>query len=401
MAKILTAFKVPEALKSINVIKFEDWLQLTVFADHAITFNATNETQLRILAKMGPNDPIPSDVKATIEIYQRLEAACKKWMDIIVPGTNEVAREVIRHRDDCEGLYKMVEDTIQAVYPKVSLADAKRLLSEQWKSGHPSAEAAAARAQIARIIGRVQAEADRRKQDATKQHDEMDHYKNELDGCNKALLAQAKDFKDHYGAESGAVTALQKKVKQINEELMPLRKKESDEVITLETAPLYLLIPWPFGAIIMAGVLSGVGADLDQVRKKIDGLVKKLTQESAELKKDQAFLGYHGWAMDATGKSAEEVTKTLPALKNVMFAWQSITSDLKDLHDRLLDSASKDALAGDFDFAKIDLESALREWQRLAGEAAGYLEHQMQQGAGTTDLDKAMRGIVVKLKPAA
>jgi hypothetical protein len=25
----------------------------------------------------------------------------------------------------------------------------------------------------------------------------------------------------------------------------------------------------------------------------------------------------------------------------------------------------------------------------------------MQQGAGTTDLDKAMRGIVVKLKPAA
>src|SRR5580698_8826126 len=116
MVKILTAFKVPEGLKSINVIKFEDWLQLTVFADHAITFNATNETQLRVLAKMDAKDPIPDDVKATIKIYQRLETACKRWMDIIVPGTNEVAREVIRHRDDCEGLYKAVEDAIQAVY---------------------------------------------------------------------------------------------------------------------------------------------------------------------------------------------------------------------------------------------------------------------------------------------
>jgi hypothetical protein len=46
-------------LKSINVISFDDWLKLSVFADHAINFNATNETQLRILAKMGANDPIP------------------------------------------------------------------------------------------------------------------------------------------------------------------------------------------------------------------------------------------------------------------------------------------------------------------------------------------------------
>jgi len=260
---------------------------------------------------------------------------------------------------------------------------------------NPSAPAQAARHQIAKIIGRVKDEAERRQRQAQKQHMAMQGFQGELMACNNELLLQSQAYTDHYGQESEEIKKLKAEVQKINDELTPLRKKEADEVLVLETAPLYLLIPWPFGAIIMAGVLAGVGGDLAVIRNKIADLLGPLIKKSAELRTDELLFQYPGWAKQATADSAKQVEKTVGALKRISTAWDSIKSDLTDLSKRLLDTANRDALAGDWDFAKMDLNDAQAEWDRLAGEAAGYLQHQLQTG-GTKDVDQAMQGIVLK-----
>lgn len=119
----------------------------------------------------------------------------------------------------------------------------------------------------------------------------------------------------------------------------------------------------------------------------------QLTQKSTELKIDEAFFQYHKWAKDETAKAARYGEKTVGALQRISTAWGGIKSDLTDLYGRLLDQANKDALSGDWDFAKLDLEDAQTEWDRLAAEAAGYLQNQIETAGGTTDIGKAMQGI--------
>ena len=169
----------------ISVIKFEDWLQLEVFTDHCIVFNATNETQLRLQAHMEPKDPIPDDVKETIKIYQKLDTASRNWRDKIVPGTSEIALEVIRHRDDCKVYYKMIEGKIQKAFPGFTLSEAKSKLTEQWQLATPSAPAMTARNEIARVIGRLLEEAKRREGQAKDQLKAMETFRDDLIDCKR------------------------------------------------------------------------------------------------------------------------------------------------------------------------------------------------------------------------
>ena len=211
----------------------------------------------------------------------------------------------------------------------------------------------------------------------------------------KRLVLQTENYLRICGPESEEVKTLKREVKEVNDELTKLRKKEADEVIVLETAPTYLVIPWPFGWIVMAAVLAGVGADLGLLRKKIaEELLPKLRKKSDELGKLDVLFHYHNWA-NITEDNGRYVTKTLDSLKNITAAWNTITSDLTDLDKKLSQKDQQDALAGDWDFAKADFDIAQAEWERLAAEAAGYLQNQIQP-VGTRDVNEAMKGIKLK-----
>lgn len=396
MSDIQTSITVHPDLKAINVIQSEDWVKLAIFVDHAITFNVTNETQLRIQASMQPSDPIPPDVKQTVVLYQRLDKACRTWITNTYPGTSELAREIIRHKDDSATIYEAVMETIRDAVPNSTLKEAQAELSRQWQSGHPSAEAQDARTKIARYIERLWGEAGRRQTLAENLVKQIGDFQDELGACDKDFDAQSQAYEKNFGTENEEIKTLKGLVKQYQADLDRLRKKESDEVLVLETAPSYLVIPFPFGEIIMMGVLIGVGADLAKVRGDIESLLPKLKQASVTLTTDAVFLQYHTWAKDSTQKAYASGEAVRPTLQRIKAAWANITSDLKDLHTRLLDSAKKDALAGDWAFAKIDFQDAQSEWERLANEAAGYLQYQLVPAQGTKEIGKAMEGIVLK-----
>jgi hypothetical protein len=178
--------------------------------------------------------------------------------------------------------------------------------------------------------------------------------------------------------------------------LSDLRVKEQREIISLETVPLYLIIPWPFGWFVIAGVLAGVGADLDRVRKTIIELLPKLETASKNLVKDLAFQAYHQWGLTKLPDSIKQAETAKNNVETVKNAWDSIVSDLGDLHGRLLKQAQTDVSTGDLDFAGLDFDAAKLEWSRLAGEAAGYLQFLLiPADAGKKTVDEAMKGFAV------
>lgn len=396
MSDIQTSLGVKQELKAINVIQSEDWLKLAVFVDHAITFNATNETQLRVQTRMQPRDPIPDDVKVTLGTYQRLGTACQKWMNSTYPGSSELARDIIRHKDDCQITYEAMAQVIKKAEPNCrTLEEAQEALMQDLKSGSPSAAAKKALTDLARYVDRLWREACERHNKAVTLAGEIDNFQAELAECDKAFCAQTQGYRKNYGNESAEIKRLKGEVERINKELSALRKKESDEIIVLETAPLYLLIPWPFGAIVMAGVLSGVGGDLAEVRKKIAALIPQLEKASADLARDEAYFQYHQWGLTSTQAAYKAGEDARTRLGRVKTAWAGITSDLKYLHDNLLKTAKDDTLAGDLDFTKQDLQKAQLQWDRLAGEAAGYLQYQLIPAKPAKTVDEAMQGVTL------
>jgi hypothetical protein len=400
MSDIQTSLGVKKELKSINVIQSEDWLKLAVFVDHAVTFNATDETQLRIQTHMEPKDPIPEDVKTTLTTYKTLDVACRKWIDKTYPGTSEMAREVIRHKEDCTIAYDAMGKVIQKAKPNCRTLDgAQAALMEDLQSEHPSAEAKKALTDLARIVERLWSDADTRRKQAVDLEKDIGDFQTKLGECDLAFNNQTEGYKK-YGNESAEITRLKGEVKKINEELSGLRKKEADEIVVLETAPLYLWIPWPFGAIIMAGVLAGVGGDLDRVRKRITDLLPQLQTASATLAKDEAYYQYHQWGLKSTQEASKAGEDARTRLGRVKTAWTGITSDLKDLHDKLLAKAKNDVNPTDLNFAKLDLQQAQLEWDRLAGEALGYLQYQLVPASPAKTVADAMKGITLVKKAA-
>lgn len=394
MTDIQTSLGVKKDLKAINVIQSEDWLKLAVFVDHAVTFNATNETQLRVQTRMQPRDPIPDDVKTTLGTYMKLEKACRKWMESTYPGTSEVARDIIRHKDDCTVTYKTMGEIIQRAEPNCrTVAEAQQALMRDLKSGKPSAAAKQALTDLARQVERLWREASDRHGKAVALAGEIDAFQGELQACDRAFCEQTKAYQKYN--EGPEIKRLKGEVARINKELSALRKKESDEILVLETAPLYLLIPWPFGAIIMAGVLSGVGGDLAVVRNRIASLIPELEKASATLAKDEAYYQYHQWGLKSTQEAYKAGEDARTRLGRVKTAWGGVTSDLKDLHVKLLTAAKNDTLAGDLDFTKQDLEKAQLEWDRLAGEALGYLQYQLIPANPARTVADAMRGVTL------
>jgi hypothetical protein len=249
---------------------------------------------------------------------------------------------------------------------------------------------------MARYVDRLSGEAKRRHQKAVDLHADLENFQKVVAECDGAFTRQMPIYKRKYGEESTEIKSLKAEVATLQQTLSDLRVKEQREIITLETAPSYLLIPWPFGFFIMAGVLAGVGADLGVVRNHISELLPKLETASTKLAKDLAFQAYHQWGLDKLPDSIRQADKAEKNIRAVKQAWETIVSDLNDLHGRLV-TAQTNVGTADLDFVGLDFDAAKLEWNRLAGEAAGYLQFQLiPADAGKKTVDEAMRGFAIK-----
>jgi predicted nucleic acid-binding Zn-ribbon protein len=396
MGKIETAFDAIKDLgEGISVLSTDEWLDLSAFTDNAIYFNPSTEKLLRAAINLKPTEKLAPEFEATIQKYARLKQYCEVFENDISPGTREVAASVIQYARGVPRTYDALTAAITASQgPAVNITLERALaeLSQAWQSSHPSAGAQDARKKFVTYIGILKQDAESMAGKATALHTKLMDFHRNLKSSNAEFVADAQKYETLFGSLNPKVQQLKQELDALQKELSGMRKQESDFVIVLETAPLYLLIPF-FGYFIMAGVLAGVGGALGTLRKRIWEKVQKAVELNDELGPKEKFMAQYKYGQESTAKTAEEAKKAAGLVEKVKNAWGRITSDLTDLNTRLLDSANQSSLTGDWDVANLRLQTAKDTWQDLKVEAEQYLRYQLRRA---DDLDAAMEGVVVE-----
>jgi hypothetical protein len=394
MSNIATAFDAKEELRDgVGVLSQDEWLNLSAFTDTAIYFNPSTEKLLRAAIDLKPAEKLVPEFEVTIQKYARLKGYCQVFEDEINPGTRELAQSVVQYARSVPSVYDALAAAIKASQNNaidITLERALTELSKHWQSLHPSKEAEVARGKFVQYIGVLKQDAQERAAEATTLHKKLMTFHGNLKSSNAEFVADAKNYEKLFGSLNPRVQFLKTELDILQKELNGMRKQEADFVIVLETAPLYLLIPF-FGPWIMSGVLVGVGGALGALRKKIWDKLEEAIRLNDELGPKEKFMAYYKYGQDSTGSTAKEVEKAAKLVEKLKNAWGKITSDLGDLNKRLLDDASKRSLTGDWDVAMIKLDTAKATWRDLKVDAERYLTHQLGRAE---DLDQAMGGLV-------
>jgi hypothetical protein len=397
MSKIETAFDANSDLgEGLAVLSTDEWLNLSAFTDNAIYFNPSTEKMLRAAINLKPTEALVPEFVVTIQKYARLKGYCQTFDSEILPGTREVAASVIQYARGVPRTYDALTAAImasaQGSVVNITLEHALAELSKAWQSSHPSQAAKEARKKFVTYIGILKQDAEVRAGKATALDLKLGEFHRNLKSSNAEFVADAKNYERLFGALNPKVQQLKQDLDLLQKELTGMRKQESDFIIVLETAPLYLLIPW-FGYLIMAGVLSGVGGALGTLRNRIWENLDKAIKLNDELGPKEKFMAHYHYGEESTAKTAKEAEKAAKFVEKIKNAWSKIASDLTDLNTRLLADANQSSLTGAWDVANVRLGTAKDTWQDLKVDAEQYLRYQLRRA---DNLDDAMGGVVVK-----
>jgi len=397
MSDIKTALDPNKGLgEGLAVLSNDDWLNLSAFTDNAIYFYPSNEKLLRAAINLQDNEKLPPEFEVTIQKYERLKGYCETFDKQILPGTRKLATSVISYAlnipDVCDALIASIT-AWQGPAVNITLEQSLSQLSLQWQSLHPSPAAQVARKDFVKYIRILKEDAQLMAGRATDLHTKLVKFHSDLKSSNAEFVADAMNYERLFGRLSPDVQRMKQELDSLQKELDGMRKQESDLVIVLETAPLYiLLIPW-FGPFILAGVLTGAGTALGVVRTKIWDKLQEAIAINDKLGPKEKFMAQYQYGQESTDKTAKEAKAAAKLVEKIKNAWSDITDNLTDLDTRLLNNASQNSLTGEWDVAKLRLRTSRSSWDILKTQAEQYLRYQLDRA---DDLDEAMKGVVVQ-----
>jgi hypothetical protein len=392
--KILDADK--GLAEGLAVLSRDEWLDLSAFTDNSIYFFPSHEKMLRAAINLQDTEKLPPEFEVTIQKYARLKGYCETFDKEILPGTRKLATSVISYAinipDVCDALTAAITAS-QGPAVNITLESALAELSRQWQSLHPSPSAQVARKDFVKYIRILKDDAELMAGRATDLHTKLVKFHSDLKSSNAEFVADAMNYQKLFGRLSPEVLRMKQELDGLQKELDGMRKQESDLVIVLETAPLYiLLIPW-FGPFILAGVLTGAGTALGAVRQKIWAKLQEAIAINDKLGPKEKFLAQYQYGQESTDKTANEAKAAAKLVEKIKNAWSDITDNLTDLDTRLLGSANQNSLAGEWDVAKLRLATSRTSWSILKTQAEKYLMYQLDRA---DNLDDAMKGVVVQ-----
>ncbi|MGI5291331.1 alpha-xenorhabdolysin family binary toxin subunit A [Nonomuraea polychroma] len=355
----------------IAVLNLDEWRKLQAFADMAVSTNPATEEAMRQKLKLASGKELGQDFKETVKIYASLKANCTVFKDKIRPGTVDLANDIVQYQRQADVLYerliRLIEDYQAGRDTAAKLAE----LEAEWRKDRPSPEAADIKTKFQKYVERLWNEAKERAEKATALEQQVKEFRSALEVSHAEFARHAESYKDKYGGAEKGVERIKGDIAVLEQELASARKKDKDERIVLATAPVYLVIPF-FGPFIMSGVLLGVGIDLGLQVERIKEKVKRLEAEQNKLDTEQTFFADYKTGMQLTEQTAKDIAVVLPLVGKIAAAWSALTSDLEHLNGALLKDAAGSALAEDWDFTSIDLETARETWRDLKKQADDY-----------------------------
>jgi len=364
----------------ISVLSSDDWIKLTTFFESAVSDNPTTEALMRAMLGMQKQDEFRPEFTEAVGLFSGLKEVGQKFKTEVQDKMLALADDIVQYNDGASATYERLIELVDRfdldgapTDPIEATVAAKWLaLVKVWESGTASGRSDQIKRNFSSALEQLIEDANTRAVRAFALQNSILAEGNgilaRLNTSKSAFNGQKQKFITNLGAEGAANEKLKASMQGLENELLRLRKKESDEVIVLSTSPVYLAIPI-FGPLILAGVDIGVGADLAITRKKIAEKVEEVTRIKATMATNERFMGYYTSNNDRFEKISKNIEVLAPKLETLGKAWRAIASDLTNVHTVLSTNGRKSIQGENWFNLTIALDTAKKGWARISTQA--------------------------------
>lgn len=360
----------------VSVLSTHDWLDMTTFFDAAVSANPTTQKMMRTALGMDTTDEFRPEFADAVGLYQDLQACGEKFKSEVEAKMLKLADDIVQYNDAADATYGRFRDLIDRFdwdgMSAVTPTDQKWLkLAETWASGTPQGKSEQIRQRFQSALDQLIKDAEERATRADALQLSIlapDGILARLNTSKTAFSNEKTRFETAFGAESAEGKRLRALLEVVNKEMAVLQKKEHDEVLVLETSPVYLFIPI-FGPFILAGIDLGVGIDLALTRKKMAEKLGEIEAYNAKLSVNARFIGAYTTANTGFDSVVKQITRIAPRVETLGKAWRAIASDLANVR-KVLSTEGKVSLKGEnWSNFVVVLDNARKGWARIAGQA--------------------------------
>ena len=365
------------------VLSTDDWVALQAAMETAYYYYPTDKEEMKSHLDMKDGDKWHAEFDDTINLFARFEDIADTFLFTVMPMTRKQAQDILHYNRLVQPILGRLIRTMDGIdFGEPENPEDAAALAERFGTD-PKLEGPKAR--MVRFIDRLIREADER---VASSDILLGHYSailtaisgspNGEKGLKRDFDEQETDLSEEGDSLDGTIKMLEAKKQEIVDELADLRVKQGHEERALYAMPAYFFIPF-VGPFVAVGVAAGVGADLAKTNAKIDALMELSASIASEIGALQTqrmdFTVCSGLVADAVGQleaakgHVEKLSKGWGNLKGALGSAQKFLSGDQD-------AARELAVAGDFLFSGIALESAAQSWADAARYAEAQTLHQ-------------------------
>lgn len=370
----------PAIYTGISVLSSNDWVNLTTFFESAVSDNPTTTDLMRAILGMQKQDEFRPEFTEAVGLYAELKSVGQKFKTEVQDKMLGLADDIVQYNDGAAATYERLIELVDRFDMDGAPTDAEPAaiaakwlaLVKAWESGTPTGRSEQIKRNFNSALEQMIEDANVRAVRASAlQHAILavgDGVLARLNASKTAFAGQKQKFVTTLGLEGAANEALRVAMDGLNFELEGLRKKEHDEVLVLETSPVYLLIPF-FGPFILAGIDIGVGTDLAITRNRIAGKVQEVLKIQGTMDTNARFMTYYTNNNERFDKIGKQIESLAPKLEILGLAWRAVASDLTNVHT-VLNTKGRVSLQGENWFnLTVALASAKKGWAHIAAQA--------------------------------
>ncbi len=360
----------------VSLLSTHDWIMMTTFFDAAVSANPTTQEMMRRALGLASTDAFRPEFADAVGLYQDLKACGQKFKSEVQEKMLDLANDIVQYKDGAAATYGRFRELIDRFdwdgMDAITPADQKWLkLAETWASGTPQGKSEKIRQGFQSVLDQLIKDANERAEKADKLQKSIlapDGILARLNTSKKAFADEKVRFEAAFGAESAEGKRLRTLLDGLKAEMAVLQKKEHDEVLVLETSPVYLLIPF-FGPFFLAAIDLGVGIDLALTRNKIAEKIGEIDAYTAKIGVHDRFITAYTTANTGFDSMVKQITAIAPRIETLGKAWRAIASDLANVR-KVLSTDGKVSITGqNWSNLIVVLDTATKGWERIAGQA--------------------------------
>jgi hypothetical protein len=329
------------------VISQEEWFTIQRYVTSSLALPQT-DAQLRLWLKMGQTEDIAPFVPLQ-QSFGGVRAHAADWEQRIMPGTVDLAFDLINYADTASVFYQPLLDVIAVL---------------RTTPNDP-----VARQDFIDLASALAEEASYYEQRAAAVELDLHAFATTLEGDEAELTRLSGDYEGQFGEQDGEIKRIREQIAEKRAELEKANQEYTHACKVAGTTPTYAWAVPPFG-LIAASVVAGVYGDRAvKALNNIHQLEDQIAELDARAARVDRLLSVIREAGTGLFEIRNAVAGALPAIQAVRKSWDSMHADL----EKIVRVMSTDIHRGAALAKSLHVKNALNEWEDVALKADGYV----------------------------